>query len=400
MTKLKMLSLLAATALLPASLLAQAPPTASVHGHVTNDAGMNQSSGTVGYTQDRSTPTKDTKFKGTFPVDKEGDYKGTDLPPGDYYAYYMTAPGVYVDRMTVTLKKDEDQPVNFDMTRKEFIDKLSPEEKAELEKYKARIAETQKANFKINQLNNTLRSTRDDLASAAPHFDDDVKALQDASVAAPDQAVIWYNLGAAEIASADAKLKQDKVDHKPTSGDDAAMKLYSDGIDAYKKGVAINDASKKPNPNDAGIAYNAIGNAEAKLGKMPEATEAYDNAVKLAPASAAMVYYNEAAVMFNAGNSDTAAAAADKSIAADPTRPDPYYIKGQALITKATVDKDGKVVAPPGCVEAYQKYLELAPDGPHATEIKEVLTGLGQTITTKFVDPNAKKGGKAPVKVK
>ena len=33
-----------------------------------------------------------------------------------------------------------------------------------------------------------------------------------------------------------------------------------------------------------------------------------------------------------------AAAAADKAIAADPKRADAYYIKGQALIPKATVD--------------------------------------------------------------
>ena len=403
MMKLKLLSLLAATALLPASLLAQAtPPMASVHGHVTNDAGMPQQTGIVGFTQDRTTPNKDTKFKGTFNVDKNGDYKGADLPTGDYYAYYMASPGVYVDRMQVTLKKDEDHPVDFDMTRKEFIDKLTPEEKKELEAYKSRIKETLAVNARINGLNNALRTVRDDLspANTTPHYDDDVKTMQDASANAADQPIVWYVLGQAEIASADAKAKQDKADHKSVLSDDAVTKLYSDGIDAYKKGISINDASKKPSPTDAGIAYNAIGNAYAKMNKMPEAVDAFDNAVKLAPTTAGMVYGNEAAVMFNAGNSDSAAAAADKAIAAEPTRPDPYYIKGQALITKATVDKDGKVVAPPGCVESYQKYLELAPDGVHAAEVKEVLTGLGQTITTKFVDPNAKKSGKAPIKVK
>ena len=29
---------------------------------------------------------------------------------------------------------------------------------------------------------------------------------------------------------------------------------------------------------------------------------------------------------------------------------------------------------PPGCVDAYQHYLSLAPDGPHAEAVKEVLT--------------------------
>ena len=39
---------------------------------------------------------------------------------------------------------------------------------------------------------------------------------------------------------------------------------------------------------------------------------------------------------------------------------------------------------PPGCVDAYQKYLELAPDGPQAPAVKEVLTSLGQKVETKY----------------
>jgi len=89
--------------------------------------------------------------------------------------------------------------------------------------------------------------------------------------------------------------------------------------------------------------------------------------------------------MNQSGNPDAAAAAADKAIAADPTRPIPYYLKGQALVGKATVDpKTQKIVAPPGCVEAYQKYLELAPDGQFAPEVKAVLEGMGQTVKSSY----------------
>ena len=34
-----------------------------------------------------------------------------------------------------------------------------------------------------------------------------------------------------------------------------------------------------------------------------------------------------------------------------------------------------KITAPPECIAAYQKYLELAPNGPHAEEIKGILAG-------------------------
>ena len=55
------------------------------------------------------------------------------------------------------------------------------------------------------------------------------------------------------------------------------------------------------------------------------------------------------------------------------------------LIAKSTFDqKTNKLVPPPGCVDAYQKYLELAPDGAHAPAVKEVLASLGEKIDTSF----------------
>ncbi len=37
-----------------------------------------------------------------------------------------------------------------------------------------------------------------------------------------------------------------------------------------------------------------------------------------------------------------------------------------------------------GCLEAYQQYLSLAPDGSHAAEVKDLLNNLGQPITSTF----------------
>jgi len=100
-----------------------------------------------------------------------------------------------------------------------------------------------------------------------------------------------------------------------------------------------------------------------------------------------------AATLLNANDDDDAAVAADKAITADPTKADAYYIKGQALIVKATVDpKTNKITVPPGCVEAYQKYLELVPTGPRSDEVKGILTGIGEPIKSTYkADKPAKK---------
>ena len=117
-----------------------------------------------------------------------------------------------------------------------------------------------------------------------------------------------------------------------------------------------------------------------------------DPPAKADPANAGMYYFNEAATFYNTGKLDEAGTAADKAIAADPKRADAYYIKGQALIPKATVDpKTQKIVAPPGCVEAYQQYLALAPDGPHAADVKGILTGIGAKVESSYHAPSKKK---------
>jgi hypothetical protein len=53
-------------------------------------------------------------------------------------------------------------------------------------------------------------------------------------------------------------------------------------------------------------------------------------------------------------------------------------------VQKASVDKSGKIVLPPGCAEAYQKYIELAPNGPHVQDAKDVLASAGETIHSSY----------------
>ncbi len=200
--------------------------------------------------------------------------------------------------------------------------------------------------------------------------------MKSAVDAKPDESILW-------IEYADALIAQG--DHLATSDKAESTKDYDAGIDAYKKGAELDAASKKPNPVDQAAAWNGVGNAYAKEGKPSDASAAFENAVKAQPTNAGMFYSNESIVLYKAGQTDAAAAAADKAIAADPNRPEPYFIKGQSLISKATVDpKTQKITAPPGCIEAYQKYLQLAPTGPQAEEVKQILAGMGEKIDTRY----------------
>jgi tetratricopeptide (TPR) repeat protein len=361
---------------------------ASIHGHVANTIGQPLTRGEVRLTTDRAADAKSRKYQYTFPLDGSGNYKGTGIAPNNYVVMVFQDDKSLDFNDSVNLSAGDDKTVDFDMSRKEYIDKMTPEERKALEEYKKKNAEAVAANAKIANLNQLLVQARAD--NKAGNFDSAITAMQQATTAKPDESILWVTLGDAQLGSADAAMKAAKTAGTSTS-DPAIVQKYTDAAASYKKGVDLNAASKKPSPEVAGAAYNQLGQAYAKIGDAKNSSDAYEEAAKAQPTQASMYFFNEAATLYNAGKMDEAAAAADKAIAADPKRAEAYYIKGQALIPKATVDKTGKIVAPPGCVDAYQTYLELAPTGPHAEDVKGVLTGIGETIKSSYKATTKKK---------
>ena len=381
-TSLRLPVLLAAVMVSAVGAQAQGPAPASIHGHINDAAGMVVHDATVRLTTDKSTDPKTVKWAYTFPVDANGDYKGTGIDPKTYLVVVF-AKDVVVDYFAEQpFKAGEDKLINFDMTRKEFIDKMTPEEKKNLEEYKKNAAAAMAANSKIANLNAALKQAREDNKSG--NYEAALTSMTQATTQAPDQAILWITLGDAQLGVADKALKAAKSSGKGASDPDVQQK-FTDAITSYKKAVDLNAASKKPLPETAADGYNQIGQAYGKIGDDKNASDAYDNAAKAEPAKAGMYLFNEAATFYNAGKMEDAAAAADKAIAADPNKAEAYYIKGQALVQKASVDpKTQKVTVPPGCVDAYQKYLELAPEGAHATEVTQVLTGIGETVKSSY----------------
>lgn len=364
-----------------ARVIAQETP-ASLHGHVQNAAGVPLKEATVRLTKDRSNDLKTVKWLYTFPVDANGDYKGTGIAPGTYLAVVLAGETSvdYFDQQA--FKAGEDKLLDFDMTRKEFLDKMTPEEKKALEEYKKQAAAAIAGNKTIANLNTLLKQARED--NKAGNYEAAATSMTQATTQAPDQSILWVTLGDAQLGLADKAQKAAKSAGQPTT-DPAIVQKYTDAITSYKKAVDLNAASKKPNPETAGAAYNQIGQAYGRSGDAKGASDAYDNAAKAEPTKTGMYMFNEAATLYNAGKMDDATVAADKAIAADPNKAEAYYIKGQALIQKVTVDpKTQKITAPPGCVDAYQKYLELAPEGAHAAEVKDLLTGIGEKVKSTY----------------
>ncbi|HEX3471500.1 MAG TPA: carboxypeptidase regulatory-like domain-containing protein [Silvibacterium sp.] len=350
------LGFLFAALLLSGSACLQAQDTAKVHGHVQDPVGVPVPNATV------QLSTDGTNAKYTFTTDASGDYKGEGIAPGTYILTLFNDQHKTIDQFRdVRLTSGNDTLQDFDMTRAEYIAKLSPEVKKQLEEVKAKNAAAVKENSQIKNLNADLLKARAD--NKDKNYAEAEELMSRDSQAKPDAAVLWVELGIAE----------------------KGLKKNDDAVTSLKKAVELDAASKKPNPDLQSAADDALGEVYATEGKVPEAQAAYDAAVQADPKGAAMHYRNEAIMMDRAGQGDATVAAADKAIAADPNSAIPYYLKGKALINKATVDpKTQKIVAPPGTEEAYQKYLELDPTGPFAADAKAILTEMGTTVKTTY----------------
>jgi tetratricopeptide (TPR) repeat protein len=354
-TKLNLFFVAVVFVLIPA--LARAQETAKIHGHAQDPANAPIANGQVVLTKDGKTALY------TFPTDANGDYKGDGIKPDEYYVTLFATPGKAVDRTDNPVKftAGQDTLQDFDLSRPEYVKKLPPEQQKALEEAKKKNAEIMKDNANVGKLNDLLKQARAD--NASKNYDGAATAMQQATAIKQDAPVLWLEYGIAQT----------------------GQKKYDDAATSLKKALDLDAAAKKPNPEVEAAADNALGEVYASTNKVPDATTAYDAAAKLQPSNAGMFYTNETIVLSRSGQPDAVIAAADKAIAADPTRPVPYYLKGQALISKATVDpKTQKIVAPPGTAEAYNKYLELAPNGPMAPEAKNILAEIGEKVNNKY----------------
>jgi tetratricopeptide (TPR) repeat protein len=368
-----------------------ASPMGKIHGHITNPVGTAQGNGTVSLRVDASGD------KYTFPVDANGDYTG-DAAPGTYSVLYRdpTTPKDKVVDQFDNIKIEAGQSIvqDFDLSRPDYIKKLSPEQQKQLEDLKKKNSSALAANALTKQLNGDLTAVVQDIKDA----DGATQAATQQLGAGATKAAIDAKAGeikAAKYSDVETLMQKDataagartdvSIIYARLGQAKVGLKKYDEAEAAFKKALEMEAGSKKPNPEVVGLSQSGLGELYARTGKVDQATTAYDAAAQANPKGAAVYLKNQAVIYYQTGNAAAQVAAADKAIAADPTNPLLYYLKGQGLVGNATVDsKTNKIVLPPGCGEAYQKYLELAPDGPYAADAKSILDSAGQKINSSY----------------
>lgn len=323
-------------------------------------------------------------IKGSYKVktDKKGHFFHAGLPLGTY-TLILEIDGKDRDRVQgVRTRLGDPQVVNFDLQRmkqrqdalakaadtgqltEEQKREMSSEQRAAMEK---QMKERQQQLAKNKALNDAFNAGKD--AMTQKNYQAAVEAFNKACEFDPKQHVVWASLADADLALAGTKTGAEA---------DAAM---AKAMESWNKAIELK-------PDDAAY-HNNFALALVKMKKIPEAQAELTKAAQLDPQSAGKYYYNLGAVLTNIGQLDAAGDAFKKAIEIQPAYGPAQYQYGIFLMSKATTTPDGKIVPPPGAKEAFEKYLELEPNGPNADAAKGMLSAMSATIETEYKNPTA-----------
>ena len=371
-----------------------------IQGLVTGPTGAPQNGGIVSLSTDGG-----VTLRYSFTVSPKGDYTGR-VPLGEYTLVYRlpdTPDGKVVDFIhSVVILAGKGTTQNVDMTRQEYLDRLSPEQQEHLQHMK-------ESNEKAVATNNIIASINADLHTANQDFEDAANArataiqtlgstaspsdvdstageirvskyteieslMSKASTEMPDEATVWVYLGRAQL----------------------GLKNYLDAETSFKKAVDLTSQAGITGPQAANVDSQLRGAANAGLGEVYARTRMVDEAdasvaaaIKADPAHAAAYLRNLAVIYFQVGNISAQIDAADEAIKANPQDAVLYFIKAQGLSVNAPFDPDtNKLKLSPECVAAFRQYLVLAPTGQYAARVTAILqNAAGDTAA----NPSAEK---------
>jgi Flp pilus assembly protein TadD len=227
---------------------------------------------------------------------------------------------------TEQIKKQEEEKVKFEGMKQHFsagTEFLEQERKAKEEAAKAPADQRDAAKAHVTELSN----------QAVAEFTAAQKAATEKDT---NQHIIWAKLAEAY----DLAGRND------------------DAINAYQQAIALK-------PDIPGY-HNNLGNVQARSGKVDDARASYTKSAELDPPNAATAWRNFGISLYNAGRLKEAVEPLKKASELDPKNPQVWYLLGAALVGSMETKKNGdklEFIIQPGTVEAYQKAVELDPNG-------------------------------------
>jgi tetratricopeptide (TPR) repeat protein len=297
----------------------------------------------------RFTRIWDAEYHSDVKTDKKGFFRFLQLPPGNYAVTVMVEGQVRYKRDAVIVSPGRQTNVAGNSATSWVLRLKSAAEAAkDAAKEMSQRSEGQAPEEKKNSaaLMDSFTAGRQALDSR--QYDAALEILGKAAELDSRQPAVWSALAETYLAKAD----------------------YEKARDAFTKVTALAPAD--------GSYWNTWAMALARANRMDEARTAMARAIELDPKGAGKYHYNLGVFFLGANQTREAADEFKRAIDADPNYAEAQYQYGVALLAGGTVDAVGKLVTPPGAVEALQKYLALKPEGPNAKTAKDILASLAK----------------------
>lgn len=301
-------------------------------------------------------------------TDAKGNYVITGLKHGIYTVNVMipNQPQPYAVKVNVTGPAEVPVDLNF----KDIVSKQNPEYAAAVKKQEEEKTKFEgvKTHFNAgNSLLEQMRQVKNDMSKGPA---DQRDALKQKMADLSGQAVTEFQ--AAQQAAGEKDTNLPLFWAKLGEAYDLAGRT-DESINAYQQAVKLK-------PDVAGY-YNNLGNELAKGGKIEEAKAAYVKSAELDPQNAATAWRNFGIVLYNANRLTDAVEPLQKAAGLDPKNAQTWYLLGASLLSKMTTKQVGdkmEVQLAPGTVEAYEKAIELDPNGTYGAQAKQGLEALQQ----------------------
>jgi tetratricopeptide (TPR) repeat protein len=328
-------------------------------------------------------------------VSDQGAKQETKTDSGGKFSFHNLRAGIYSVFVVFPPPNDKQAPyeakcrvqsgedAKVDLNFKDIISKQGAEAE---EQEKKRKEETQKfeglkAHFTAgNALLEQEKAARAELQNATP---DQRAAAKQKLADLSDQAAKEYQ--AAQQAAGEKDTNLHLIWAKLGEAYDTAGR-NDEAAQAYQQAI-----NAKP---DVPGYYNNLGNVLARAGKIDEAKAAYAKSAELDPPNAATAWRNFGISLYNANKLGDAVEPLQKSAELDPKNAQTWYLLGASLVYKMTTKKVGdkeEVIFAPGTIEAYQKAIELDPNGKYGADAKKGLEQLQQMAPGIDMKVNAKK---------